>query len=1671
MDDDDSPDELIRRSSVHKKRTAPWDISDSDDDIDGSEEGESESSDEEDDEDLGGEEGEDNEEEDDEDEEEDTKAGDGIVGEASTTISAMSSDEDADKCPICLNTFSNQPVATPENCEHYFCLDCILAWSKNANSCPVDRITFNSIYLRNSYGGKVQKMITVQKPVRKDDVETVDLDLEQTNCEVCQGSDREDRLLLCDGCDAGYHMECLTPPLDTVPVEEWFCPECVANNNNSGSTEEQNQTQRLPSTAQATTSHSQSRAAGPTRAIARTQHSERVRANVNRHRITQARTSQLAPTYQIQSNWLDDTINAVVAGMNTAIYVRDLTPRAPTRHRRKTGTRRKAHSGKKVGSTKPKRRRRRKSRKTKSKRTQVGKKVATPRSRIANSLGLSKDKNNCSLPTVCRPSEHTLSSMRADIGAASLSIYGDPFDLDPFVDREGDEQGETVSSLLEAKRRGISHSAFRSHQPVARPVSAGISRWGMDVPQTGGVVEPAPMPDLLGNILSGQNLLLMDSSDVVISRDGSLKASQSATTLSTLRPELRKRSSSEESGGLAQPVVSASLGECSSSNHDDRHLPGPYPHSNLNRPLPQRSSRVPSDVSHIQPPHYPDLSSRGHLSFQPPLKNRPSPSFGIQKANGASMFDTLSPYKDSKPSSSRKTALLSQCQPIKAPTKPTWVDVDILPKIPKIKRDATNNGHGGTNKNNSKSSTSIKNSGMPETALVSFAGDKNRQQNVAQQSNTDRQPQNQGAGSSQAFSNSFSISSSTVSPSAPLCNSSVSSSSSSSISFRINTSGNSWHSRRLILPSSSASGSSTQGERGEKMDEAKKRLEHREKQKLLASRAADCKKKDVNVYDPFNPTWSDSSSSDIEDESLSSGFHQFNFVPSSAFTHDVAQSKQKMLQVTIETRQSEVAQEEPRSAHLQASSLVGSCTSRVVKVKKQSILVGTKTEELTALSSIKVKREPALADSGKDSMFGDNLKSCSKLETPVTFLPVQHNLDRLKTGERSGHSASSSKNVSEDKKIESSGFGSSFFKVKIKEEIKSEPTPPRNLSHEKKTSTTAAPSQQQHSTANFSESNRGKTKDHLVSNQGDRKKKTNKDGERRSRSRQRRTRSLSESSDSNSPKNTRKKGQRRSRSGSRSSSRERSRRKRREESSQERTDSSKSGRERRRVSKDRTCRRSRSRSRSRGRSKDQRRRRSRSKSPSKSPYRSKSKERRKERTHSRSDDEKPQPKDKRRPRSRSSSRERRRVDGFSKSLQKTSVSCFSFTKYHKDAKEESGVTQSSVKEGGKYVVRNMSYSVAKGEKEDDIDTKALSMGIKKDIKIIAIEKKDERQCIDMFQHSPTPPHTEKEDTPSTIQGRERKPIEMEVCKTIKVEETCESTQIKAESASSELPVTSPLTSGGHKESPNRFQSHVKAPVDQTNTIELKVPMELAPESDEDYFMDMVLDSPDRVTQEQTEDIGANIKQEDIGANIKQEDIGANIKQEDIGANVKQEDIKQEVKTEAEQLFTASKMKIQGKRVTWNIQEPDGTQPDKCVSSKMGLYKKMLKQEAAHRPSSITTSQDSSGPALVSDSSKRDDSTLPSGSGCQAYLKKLHMQERAIEEVKLAIKPFYQNRDINKEEYKNILRKAVQKVCHSKSGEINPVKVGNLVKAYVNKYKHARKHQKSETKPMKTSDGR
>jgi hypothetical protein len=49
---------------------------------------------------------------------------------------------------------------------------------------------------------------------------------DDTVCSVCGKGDNEDSLLLCDGCDLGFHTFCLAKPLKKIPKGSWFCPTC-----------------------------------------------------------------------------------------------------------------------------------------------------------------------------------------------------------------------------------------------------------------------------------------------------------------------------------------------------------------------------------------------------------------------------------------------------------------------------------------------------------------------------------------------------------------------------------------------------------------------------------------------------------------------------------------------------------------------------------------------------------------------------------------------------------------------------------------------------------------------------------------------------------------------------------------------------------------------------------------------------------------------------------------------------------------------------------------------------------------------------------------------------------------------------------------------------------------------------------------------------------------------------------------------------------------------------------------------------------------------------------------------------------------------------------------------------------------------------------------------------
>ncbi|KAI9454545.1 hypothetical protein BJY52DRAFT_1284058 [Lactarius psammicola] len=53
--------------------------------------------------------------------------------------------------------------------------------------------------------------------------------VECKTCEICQEKGDDARILFCDTCDRGWHMDCLTPPLQDSPPGKWHCPSCTHN--------------------------------------------------------------------------------------------------------------------------------------------------------------------------------------------------------------------------------------------------------------------------------------------------------------------------------------------------------------------------------------------------------------------------------------------------------------------------------------------------------------------------------------------------------------------------------------------------------------------------------------------------------------------------------------------------------------------------------------------------------------------------------------------------------------------------------------------------------------------------------------------------------------------------------------------------------------------------------------------------------------------------------------------------------------------------------------------------------------------------------------------------------------------------------------------------------------------------------------------------------------------------------------------------------------------------------------------------------------------------------------------------------------------------------------------------------------------------------------------------
>jgi hypothetical protein len=70
--------------------------------------------------------------------------------------------------------------------------------------------------LRMAAGGRLRRRTRARSPPRDADV----------RCEACGSGEAGAELMLCDGCDRGYHIFCLRPILPRVPAGDWFCDAC-----------------------------------------------------------------------------------------------------------------------------------------------------------------------------------------------------------------------------------------------------------------------------------------------------------------------------------------------------------------------------------------------------------------------------------------------------------------------------------------------------------------------------------------------------------------------------------------------------------------------------------------------------------------------------------------------------------------------------------------------------------------------------------------------------------------------------------------------------------------------------------------------------------------------------------------------------------------------------------------------------------------------------------------------------------------------------------------------------------------------------------------------------------------------------------------------------------------------------------------------------------------------------------------------------------------------------------------------------------------------------------------------------------------------------------------------------------------------------------------------------
>ncbi len=258
-------------------------------------------------------------------------------------------------------------------------------------------------------------------------------------------------------------------------------------------------------------------------------------------------------------------------------------------------------------------------------------------------------------------------------------------------------------------------------------------------------------------------------------------------------------------------------------------------------------------------------------------------------------------------------------------------------------------------------------------------------------------------------------------------------------------------------------------------------------------------------------------------------------------------------------------------------------------------------------------------------------------------------------------------------------------------------------------------------------------------------------------------------------------------------------------------------------------------------------------------------------------------------------------------------------------KKEKDTTQSCLKEKKVAIVNKLETSSCttvsqdkRADKDGRTDSKAIKAETTKEMKVGKEVKKENQPTFDIFGDSPTQPAKEEETVIPTfmaVQGineeNTKDPIKTETCEIpipiVKSEpsspELCHSTSLTSFSVLNQPVISDSLQDTASQSHPDELRTSNEQPNTVASMVTVKREVQLPSDSDDDFNVDMMLDNLDYVKSECTEGSVVSIKQE----------------------------VDEEGKNESSAV--GAKSKTQVKRVTWNIQEPEGPQPEKSASSK------------------------------------------------------------------------------------------------------------------------------------------